>query len=146
MTIVTSAVAWLGRRLTSGGRPLRFVLAGGVNTLLGLALYPALLLAYPLLRQHYVMALMIAQAVCLAFAFITYKLFVFRTQGMILRELTGFAPYYLVNYGVNIAVLPLIVNHGHIDPIIAQLIFSVVLMIGSYFWHKYISFRSRGSE
>lgn len=144
MTLLDRAVAWLRRRLTSGGRPLRFMLAGGANTVLGLGLYPILLLSFPVLRQHYLIALMIAQTLCLTFAFVTYKMFVFQTQGRAVQEFSGFAPFYIVNYAINIAALPIIVKHGHLDPIIAQLLFSFCLMVGSYFWHSYISFKSRG--
>lgn len=71
-------------------RPLRFVAAGAANTAFGLALYPVLLWSTPVLQRHYLLALGIAQAVSLCFAFATYKLGVFRTRGNIAREFGAF--------------------------------------------------------
>lgn len=124
-------------------RPLRFLIAGGVNTLFGLAFYPALLWSVPALRSHYMIALLIAQAVCLCFAFATYKLGVFRTQGNLLREFATFASYYLFNYALNWGALPLLVEAGGLSPIIAQFGFSLLLIAGSWFWHSRVTFKDR---
>lgn len=123
------------------GQPIRFLIAGGLNTLFGLAFYPLLLWLVPWFRVHYMIALGIAQAVCLCFAFTTYKLGVFRTQGNILREFAAFASFYLFNYAVNWAALPLLVEVGGISPILAQLGFTILLVIGSWFWHNRVTFR-----
>lgn len=52
-------------------RPLRFAAAGAVNTVFGLGIYPLLLWAVPAFQTHYLLALGIAQAVSLCFAFTT---------------------------------------------------------------------------
>ena len=62
-------------------RPLRFVLAGAANTAFGLAIYPLLLWGVPAFHTHYLIALGVAQAISLCFAFATYKIGVFRTRG-----------------------------------------------------------------
>ena len=122
------------------GRPLRYVIAGGLNTALGLAFYPALLWLFVPLRTHYLVALGISQAVCLAFAFLTYKLGVFRTRGNILAEFVRFSGFYLAIYAVNWAALPGLVELGGLAPIHAQLGFALTIMVGSYFWHSRITF------
>ncbi len=127
---------------TLAGRPVRFLVAGGINTLFGLSFYPALLWSVPWFRLHYLVALGIAQAVCLVFAFCTYKFGVFRTRGGYLREFGTFSSFYLFNYAANWAVLPLLVEVGGIDPIVAQLGFNLVLIAGSWFWHSRVTFRS----
>ena len=101
-------------------RPLRFALAGAANTLFGLAIYPLLLWSVPPFRAHYLIALVVAQAVSLCFAFATYKLGVFRTQGNLAREFGAFASFYLANYAANWAALPLLVELGGIPPVAAQ--------------------------
>lgn len=122
-------------------RPLRFLIAGGVNTAVGLAFYPLLLWTVPLLRTHYLIALLIAQACCLCFAYATYKFGVFRTRGNVLREFATFSSYYLFNYAANWAALPLLVELAGIHPVLAQTGFTVLLVIGSWFWHNHITFR-----
>jgi putative flippase GtrA len=130
----------------NGQRPLRFLLAGGVNTAFGLSFYPALLWAVPLLRTHYLVALGIAQAVCLCLAYVIYKLGVFRTRGNVLREFGTFSSFYLFNYAANWAALPMLVEFGRISPVIAQLGFNAVVIVGSYFWHSRVTFRPARDE
>ncbi|MET0307476.1 MAG: GtrA family protein [Sphingomonas sp.] len=126
------------------GRPLRFVAAGAANTLFGLAIYPLLLWSVPALHTHYMIALGIAQAVSLCFAFATYKLGVFRTRGNLAREFGAFSSFYLFNYAANWAALPALVELAGIPPVLAQLGFTAILIVGSYFWHSRVSF-ARGS-
>jgi len=128
------------------GRPLRFLAAGALNTAVGLALYPLLLWSVPLLHMHYLIALGIAQAACLLFAFATYKLGVFRTRGDIGREFALFSSFYLVNYAANWAALPALVELGGVHPILAQTAFTMVLIGGSWLWHSRVTFRQSGGE
>jgi putative flippase GtrA len=130
--------------MTRAERPLRFMLAGAANTAFGLAIYPLLLWSVPVLHTHYLIALGIAQAISLCFAFATYKIGVFRTRGNIAREFGTFSSFYLFNYAANWAVLPLLVELGGIPPIVAQLGFTAVLILGSWFWHSRVTFRSAG--
>lgn len=123
------------------GRPLRYMIAAGANTAFGLAFYPALLWLSPYLHRHYLIGLAIAQAVSLCFAFLTYKFGVFQTRGGYAREFTAFSSFYLVNYAANWAALPALVELGGLSPIIGQLLFSLVLMAGSYLWHSRVTFR-----
>ncbi|MCG2840503.1 GtrA family protein [Sandaracinobacter sp. RS1-74] len=122
-------------------RPLRFLLAGGVNTLFGLGVYPLLLAVAPAL--HYLVALGVAQMLSLCFAFTTHKLFVFRSRGNILREFLAFSSFYLSTYAANWLALPLLVEVAGLKPVVAQFCFAIPVVVGSYFWHSRVSFRSR---
>ncbi|MBL8652240.1 MAG: GtrA family protein [Sphingopyxis sp.] len=125
------------------GKSLRFLMVGGVNTAFGLAFYPLLLWTVPL---HYMAALGIAQVVCLCFAFTTYKLAVFRTRGNLLREFATFASFYLANYAANWLALPLLVEVGGVPPIVAQTGFTIVVIVGSWYWHNRVTFRERAAR
>ena len=114
------------------------MLVGIGNTAFGLAIYPLLLWSMP--RLHYMVALLIAQVVSTAFAFLTYKLVVFQTQGRTGRELFRFLSFYLANYAVNWAALPLLVEAAHLPPIVAQLGFTFSLAAASWFWHNRVTF------
>jgi len=139
---IDSLVRLAHRRWLVNGKQIRFVVAGGVNTLFGLATYPLLLWASSTLHTHYMLGLVIAQALSLCFAFTIYKFTVFRTRHGSMGEFSRFLPFYLVNYAVNWLALPLIVGVARIDPIIAQVAFSIILVFGSYFWHSRITFRT----
>jgi len=132
---VTVAVAGGARR------PMRFLVAGAANTLFGLAIYPLLLWSSVALHRHYLLALGIAQAVSLCFAFATYKLGVFRTRGNLAREFGTFSGFYLFNYAANWAALPLLVEIAGLPPVIAQIGFTAMLIVGSWFWHNHVTFR-----
>jgi putative flippase GtrA len=125
-------------------RPLRFMLAGAANTAFGLAIYPLLLWSVPAFHTHYLIALGVAQAISLCFAFATYKIGVFRTRGNVAREFGTFSSFYLFNYAANWAALPLLVELGGVPPILAQLGFTALLILGSWFWHSRVTFRSAG--
>ena len=131
----------LDRLRGSAGRPLRFVLAGVLNTILGIGLYPVLVWSFDIFREHYMVALGICQIVCLNFAFGVQKFAVFQTRGKVRVEFSKFATFYLINYGVNWAALPFLVQVAKFDPAISQLAFTLVVVIGSYFWHSRITFR-----
>lgn len=121
--------------------PFRFLLAGAMNTAFGLSIYPLLLWGIPMLRTHYLVALGIAQIISILFAYASYKVSVFRTRANVMREFGVFSSFYLVVCGANWLALPLLVEVAHVPPIIAQLGFSLVLMVVSYFWHSRVTFK-----
>ena len=65
----------------------------------------------------------------------------FQTRGGYAREITAFVSFYGVNYAANWIALPAMVEVAHIPPIIAQLMFSAVIIVTSYFWHSKVTFR-----
>jgi putative flippase GtrA len=132
----------LGKLARRSERPLRFAVAGAINTVFGLAIYPLLLWLFPLLRVHYLIALGIAQAISLLFAFCTYKFGVFHSRSNLIQEFGTFSSFYLVHFAANWLALPLLVEAAGISPVIAQLAFSLVLMVSSYFWHSRLTFKS----
>lgn len=119
---------------------LRFLAAGAANTAFGVAIYPLLIWSVP--GVHYLLALGLAQAISLCFAFATYKLGVFRTRANVAREFGRFSSFYLFNYAANWAVLPLLVEVAGVPPVVAQLAFTLALIVGSWFWHSRVTFRS----
>lgn len=146
MTRVQGIRLAIMRRLAGGGRPLRFLIAGGVNTAFGLAFYPVLLWSIPALHRHYMAGLIVAQAATLCFSFAVYKAGVFRTRSNMAREFGAFASFHGVNYALNWLALPALVHVAKIDPIPAQLGYSVLFLAVSYFWHRHITFRADGDS
>lgn len=128
-------------RLRERQRPLRFVVAGALNTVFGLAIFPLLTLSNDWLRQHYMVALVIAQVVSVVFAFMTYRV-ALKGSGGVVRQLSFFSSFYLLNYALNWVALPLLVETARLRPEIAQTGFALVLMAAAYFWHSRLTFRS----
>lgn len=121
---------------------VRFILAGAFNTGLGLAVFPVLYLALNPLGLHYLAVLTISQLFCVTVAFLTNKFLVFRTSGNYLKEYGRFIMFHLSYFLVNLVALPMLVEIMHMNPIWAQTLFAVLVIVSSYFWHSRITFRA----
>jgi putative flippase GtrA len=119
---------------------VRFLLAGALNTVVGLAAYPALFFLLAPLKLHYMVVLGITQVACVAFAYLTNKFLVFRTAGNYLRESGKFVLFHLSYFLVNLVALPFLVEIVGMSPVWGQTLFAVAVIITSYFWHSKITF------
>jgi putative flippase GtrA len=119
---------------------VRFLLAGALNTVVGLAAYPALFFLLAPLKLHYMIVLGITQVACVAFSYVTNKFLVFRTAGNYLRESGKFVLFHLSNFLVNLVALPFLVEIVGMSPVLGQTLFAVAVIITSYFWHSKITF------
>jgi putative flippase GtrA len=119
---------------------VRFLLAGALNTVVGLAAYPALFFLLAPLKLHYMVVLGMTQVACVAFAYLTNKFLVFRTVGNYLRESGKFVLFHLSYFVVNLVALPLLVEIFGMSPVWGQTLFAVAVIITSYFWHSKITF------
>lgn len=130
------------RTLTSRHeKKLRFLIAGGLNTLVGLSLYPILYFALKPFGVGYIQVLLLAQIICITFSFVSNKYFVFKTKGNIKKEYVKFFIFYGFYLLLNLASLPFLVEMLGMAPIIAQTLFSIAIIVSSYFWHNFITFR-----
>lgn len=119
---------------------IRFLLAGGLNTAVGLALFPLLMLAFDGSGVHYLVVLVISGLLGINFAFLTSKYFVFRTTGHILKEYMKFVSFYLLYLVVNLFALPLLINFSDLSPVWAQFLFVIATFVASWLWHSRITF------
>ena len=122
-------------------KKLRFLIAGGINTLVGLSVYPLLYLLLEPLGWGYIQVLLLAQVICITFSFVSNKYFVFKTRGNIHKEYVKFFLFYGLYLALNLLCLPLLVEKVGISPIISQTLFSVAIITSSYFWHNFITFK-----
>jgi len=131
----------LGRQLADRHQvKLRFLVAGAFNTVLGVAIFPALYFLTAPLHLHYLAILGMSQAICITFAFLTNKFLVFRTSGNYLREYGKFITFHLTYLLVNLAALPALVEIAGMNPVWAQTLFAVLVIVSSYFWHSRVTF------
>ncbi|MDR3489636.1 MAG: GtrA family protein [Bradyrhizobium sp.] len=122
---------------------VRFVFAGGLNTVFGLIIFPSLYVILAPLAVHYEVVLMLSLVLSVVFSFATTKYFVFRTHGNALGEFVRFSTFHVINGTLNLLALPILVEVAFLHPVWAQLIFATVVMVSSYFWHSRISFRPK---
>ena len=93
----------------------RFLLVGGFNTFFGFFIFTGLTLTLKIVPHGYMVALVISQIV------------------------SNFVAFYL--HRINLVVLPLLVNFGHMNPIAAQFLILIVTTMISFVGHKFFSFR-----
>ena len=125
---------------------LAYLLVGGWNTLFGMALYS---LGYWLFGKHvhYLLLAVPVNILAITNAFLCYKLFVFRTKGNWLRE---YLRCYVVYGGgtiVSMVLLWLLKEFLGLNPMVANAVATVIVVVCSYFGHKYFSFgQNKGGE
>lgn len=118
----------------------RYLVVGGWNTVFGIGLY---WLSYHLFGQsvHYLLLAVPVNVLAITNAFVCYKLIVFRTSGNWAKE---YAKCFLVYGGgalASMVLLWLFVDCFRLNPVFANIVGTVIVVIGSYFGHKYFSFR-----
>lgn len=122
---------------------LAFLVVGGLNTGIGLLafIFFQYFVGRHAGRYGYMLALLCAHVVAVLCAFVLYRHLVFRVRGHVLHDLLRFESVYLTSLGVNAALLPVLVELGHLTPLVAQFSVLVVTTLISWFGHKHFSFR-----
>ena len=119
---------------------------GGINTVVGLAVYPILYILLKPYEVGYIQALLYSQIICITFSFFSNKYFVFKTKGDIKKEYPKFFLFYGIYFILNIICLPIMVEVFNINPMLAQTLFSIAIILSSYFWHNTITFKPTNGE
>jgi putative flippase GtrA len=141
MNIRRSSARELMRRLLADQR-VRFLLVGGVNTLVGYGVY-ALLFLFAGGSIGYLACLYLSYAIGVSVAFVLHRRFTFRVagSGRVGIDFLRFASVYIVALVINTLALPLLVEAGHVNPLVSQALALVVTTLLSYFGHRFYSFR-----
>jgi len=125
--------------LLRSARLLRFLVAGGVNTLFGFAIYSA---AIVLGAQVWV-ALLTGLAAGIIFNFFSTGWYVFRD--LAISRWPRFVLCYLATYGLNLQLIEWLT--GWIaNPILSQAILSLPMAVFTYFLMEQIVFRNHSLE
>lgn len=118
---------------------IRYIIAGGWNTLIGYLVF-AILYYFLSHKIHYLIILVFSYIVSITNAYVSYKYLVFKTKGNYLREYLRFYLVYGTSFLVNIALMTVIVELIHINPVIAQGIILFFTTMIAYVGHKRYSF------
>jgi putative flippase GtrA len=130
-------------RLKNFDKQFRFLIVGGINTIFGFSIYPLIYLLTRGFDIFYVWVLVPSQIIAVSFSFATYKYFVYKTSGNHIREYGKFSFFHVVMFTLNLLALPLLVEGFGINPMIAQTIFSFLVVSTSYIWYQKIAFKNR---
>jgi len=127
-------------------RRIAFLIVGVVNTAVGFGWFAVfeLLVGRHLGQFGYMVTLLLAHVASVLCAFVLYRRFVFRVRGHVWLDLARFESVYLVALGINAALLPVLVEFGRLQPIVAQALIVFVTTVVSYVGHSRFSFRRKG--
>lgn len=119
---------------------IAFLLVGGANLMIFTSAFLAL---HALLgaRLGYLLLVTIAYAFAICCAFLLHRKFVFKVQGLWLTDFVRFSMVQLVSLGLNLLILPLLVEVAGLAVVPAQLITTVLVVVFNYFGHMLFSFR-----
>ena len=119
---------------------IMYLVVGAWNTLFT---YLAFSLLYYLLSPYLYPSLILALSYLVASVngFLGFRYLVFRPAGNGLVEYAKYQLVYLPLLAVNMAVLPLALQHTHFNAYVIQAAWAVVSIILSYIGNKYFTFR-----
>ena len=122
---------------------IHYLVVGGWNTLFGYACFALLYFLFGGFFPYFVI-IVASYVVAIANAYLGYRYVVFRSRGTVLRELPRFSLVYLVTMCVNLVFFPLAMRVLPVSAYAVQALFTVGVVVASYFGHKYFSFGTRG--
>jgi putative flippase GtrA len=126
---------------------VRFLGVGATNTLVGYLLFAALdQFVFYEVAFGYLLSLVLSYCFSTVLAFVLYRRFVFRVAGHVWRDLARFLGVNALAVGINLALLPFLVEVVGTSPLISQALILVCTTLVSFLGHKSVSFRRTDAE
>lgn len=116
---------------------IRYLIVAG-TTSLG---YICLVAAGLGLGLHYMVAILIAQAITISCAFPAYRNLVFESKTSVWGDFVRFLTVWASGAVAGIVATPFLVEVFKMNPLIAQVLAIVVIAVASYLGHRFFSFR-----
>lgn len=127
-------------------RSVRFVVAGGTNTIVGLVLFPAVDTVLRPFAVPYLATLVLCHFMVVTQSYYLGRIFVFRSTRKPLWEYVLFSVFQWAYLIANMIALPALVAMTGRDPRIVQVGISFIAMIGSYLWQARVVFKTAAYE
>ncbi len=125
----------------------RFLVIGGINTVVGYGLYVVLdLFVFHNIPFGYILSLLISYTVAIVLAFVLYRRFVFKVTGHVWSDFAKFVTVYLAAIAVNFFALPILIELVGLNSLLAQALVLVVTTLMSFFGHRGFSFRRKNAN
>ncbi len=138
-----TSVGWLEanvRRLWERHEVRYLIVAGCVSVLSWSLVALGLWLGW-----HYMVATIFSQLAPIPIAFPSYRQLVFRSTGRVWGDFVRFVSVWGSGMVAPILGAPILVEGLHLNPVVAQVLITFVVAIGSYLGHRFFSFRRRRS-
>ena len=121
---------------------IKYLLAGGYNTIFGFAVFSGL---YLLLENqvHYLIIAIISQIIAITNSFLIYRYFVFKSTGNIIYEYLRIYVVYGISFVLGLLMLALLVELAGLHPILANLLIIVTTVVISYLGNSRFTFNQK---
>lgn len=120
-----------------------YLLFGGLTTLVNIATY---FLAADIAGIDYKLATTISWLAAVLFAYVTNKIYVFKSKGFHVKELLTFIVSRLLSYLLDIGTMVLLIEVARMDDLLAKIAANVLVVIFNYVASKYFIFVNRSDE
>ena len=124
---------------------VRFILVGGVNTIVAYLLFLAFEAAF---GGRYLLSLVLSYVFATLLAFALHRRFTFGVSGRhrLVADFLRFESVYVVMFVVNAVLLLLFIELAGWPSWLAQAVIVVITTVGSYLAHKFFTFTRRRSS
>ena len=121
-------------------KEFRFLLVGGLNTVVGYGSYAAIFY----LSNIYILAYVLSNIIGITHSYLWNKFYTFKKQSakqMSIGEIARFLSVYLVSFCIGLFVLWLLVENLGFNEYIAGIVQLIFTTLISWFGHNYFSFK-----
>ena len=121
---------------------ISYAIFGVATTVVGMVVYGVCNSAF---EMHYLISNIVSWVIAVAFAYITNKMFVFKTRGMgfaqLKREITLFVSARLASLGIEELGLFILIGLIGWGELLAKLVMQVVVIVLNYIFSKLVIFK-----
>lgn len=123
-----------------GNEKVRFLIVGGINTVLGLLVF--YVVQYFIGKYvTYIGSLLVTHFLVSTLGFVLYRKYVFKVTGNRLVDYIRFQSVYSISLISNLIILPILVSGLHWNVYLAQTLTVIGVTFVSFIGHKFFSFR-----
>ena len=126
--------------LISSNEKIRFLIVGGLNTVVGLLVFYATQYFFGKYIT-YIGSVLFAHFLVSGFGFFLYRRFVFKVSGNVMLDFLRFQSVYSFSLISNLVILPILVSACGWNVYIAQTVTVLIVTVVSFIGHKFFSFR-----
>jgi putative flippase GtrA len=137
-----------GKLLSSfmGSAPLRFLVVGAGNTVVGLSVFPIIYLLLGELVDSITALLLITYLITGSLAYTTQRRLVFSSKARVITSTVKFVALQSLAFAANSIGLHALVRELGLHPIVGQLMIIPPIVLVSYLGSRYWVFRGKPSE
>ncbi len=126
-------------------KKIKYLITGGWNTAFGYGIF--VLLFYIFNKKiHYMLIIVISNILSITNAYISYKIFVFKTKGNYLKEYLKFYLVYGFGILINFLLFPVFLNLLKMNPYLSQAFIMMIVIIISYWAHGNFTFDNKSGK